>query len=62
MLSRRADTVVCWAPTGTKGACAPPWESGGGLSSKERARLSRHFLDGRGWFRTSDLSRVKRRR
>ena len=36
------------------------WRSLEHRSKPEKSRISRNILDGRGWFRTSDLSRVKR--
>ena len=49
-----------WAPLGTS-ARAGLFESAGELPEKaENPATSRAFEDGRGWFRTSDLSRVKR--
>jgi hypothetical protein len=38
-----------------------PPPTAGGRECLPHPDDSRHFVDGRGWFRTSDLSRVKRR-
>jgi hypothetical protein len=52
---------VEWAPMGT-GAHSSDFEVAAGPSAKrENPVISGASDDGRGWFRTSDLSRVKRR-
>jgi hypothetical protein len=49
-----------WAPLGTS-AQSEPFDAASEVAETDENRSdSRAFEDGRGWFRTSDLSRVKR--
>jgi hypothetical protein len=49
-----------WAPTGTNAPTAALTDDTAGDPRIEKPRVSGASEDGRGWFRTSDLSRVKR--
>jgi integrase len=45
---------------GTSAVILPPGDDPGSGDGAENTAISRDFRDGHGWFRTSDLSRVKR--
>ena len=49
-----------WAPLGTSAQSAPLEAADEVPQGRENPADSGGFSDGRGWFRTSDLSRVKR--